>query len=124
MNSTDAHLLTLRPQIATEPAQNPAEQFQNKTLRPILKFQHQRILALFTHHLQKRKVDLNRMEILDRKQYVVQSFQKDVALRNQLVGVVLGYFTEEEWGIFLEKERELSRRLNDLLIERIQSTLG
>ncbi len=124
MKPNDTLLLALRPEVPTEPAQNPAEHFQNTTLRPILKFLHERIVALFAHHLHKRKVDLQKMDVPDRKKYVLQAFQKDQALRNQLVGCALGLLTEAEWAVFVASERELSRRLHDLLIERIKSTLN
>lgn len=124
MNTKDTNLVALRPDIYTEPTDNPAEQFQNQVLRPILKFQHQRIIAVFRHHISKRKVPLDGMAPDDQKKYVEKSFQKDLALRNQLVGVVLGLLTDEEWGTFMETERELSRRMHNLLIQRIQSTLG
>lgn len=121
MTSKDRALVALRPEIATEPTENAAEQFQNTVLRPILKFQHERIVAIFQHHLFKRKVNLHGLSPDDLKCYVEKAFQKDLALRNQLVGVVLGLMTEEEWKTFMESERELSRRLHDLLIQRIQS---
>lgn len=120
----NTNLLALRPDITSEPTDNPAEQFQNQVLRPILKFQHERIIAVFRHHVVKRKVNLEKMAPDDQKNYVEKAFQKDIALRNQLVGVVLGLLTEEEWGTFIESERELSRRMHNLLIQRIQSTLG
>lgn len=124
MDLKEENLLALRPDITTEPTDNPAEQFQNQVLRPILKFQHERIVAIFRHHILKRKVNLDGMAPDDQKSYVEKAFQKDIALRNQLVGVVLGLLTEEEWGTFIESERELSRRMHSLLIQRIQSMLG
>lgn len=124
MNIQDTKLIAMRPDIATEPTDNLAEQFQNQILRPILKFQHERIVAIFRHHVLKRKVPLDGMAPDDQKNYVDKAFQKDMALRNQLVGVVLGLLTEEEWGTFISQEKELSRRMHDLLIQRIQSTLG
>ncbi len=81
-------------------------------------------MAIFRHHVLKRKVNLDGMAPDDGKDYVEKAFQKDIALRNQLVGVVLGLLTEEEWGTFIESERELSRRMHNLLIQRLQSTLG
>ena len=124
MDLKEENLLALRPDITTEPTDNPPEQFQNQVLRPILKFQHERIVAIFRHHILKRKVNLDGMAPDDQKSYVEKAFQKDIALRNQLVGVILGLLTEEEWGTFIESERELSRRMHSLLIQRIQSTLG
>ena len=124
MTIQNTNLLALRPDITTEPTDNPAEQFQNQVLRPILKFQHTRIIAIFRHHVVKRKVNLDGMAPGDQKNYVEKAFQTDIALRNQLVGVVLGLLTEAEWSTFIESERELSRRMHNLLIQRIQSTLG
>ena len=124
MNSKDTTLVALRPDIATEPTGNPVEQFQNEVLRPILKFQHERIVALFKHHVLKHKVPLQGMASSDRKSYVEKAFQKDIALRNQVAGVVLGLMTEAEWTVFIAQEKELNRRLQNLLIQRVQSTLG
>ena len=122
MNSKDELRLLLRPKIITSPAQNPAEAFQNIVLRPILKFQHERITGIFQQHIQKRKVNLSGLSIEARKNYVGRTFQKDLALRHQLIGLALGMMTEEEWSVFLEN-KELARRLNNLLVQRIQSTL-
>ncbi|MPR35368.1 glyoxalase [Salmonirosea aquatica] len=124
MNSKDTAFIALRPQLSTEPTENPAEQFQNQVLRPILKFQHERIVAVFQHHVMKRRVPLDGMAPDDRKSYVEKAFQKDLALRNQLIGLVLGLMTTDEWATFISQEKELSRRLHDLLIQRLQSTLG
>jgi len=123
MNPKDESLLALRPQIVTSPAQNPAEAFQNTVLRPILKFQQERIAAIFQQHIQKRKVNLSGINLEARKTYVETAFQKDLALRHQLIGLALGMMTEEEWMEFSE-DKELARRLNNLLVQRIQSTLG
>lgn len=122
MNSKDELRLLLRPDIATSPAQNPAEAFQNIVLRPILKFQHERISSIFQQHIQKRKANLSGISLEARKNYVEMAFQKDLALRHQLIGLALGMMTEEEWSEFSEN-KELARRLNNLLIQRIQSTL-
>lgn len=122
MNSIDEALVALRPEIATSPAQNPAEAFQNSVLRPVLKFQHERISAIFRQHIQKRKVNLSGISLDARKNYVETAFQKDLALRHQLIGLALGMMTEKEWTEFSE-DKELARRLNNLLVQRIQSTL-
>ena len=122
MNSKDELLLALRPEIITPPAQNPAEAFQNAVLRPILKFQHERISAIFQQHLQKRKVNLSGLSLEAKKNYVETAFQKDLALRHQLIGLALGMMAGEEWSAFSE-DKELARRLNNLLVQRIQSTL-
>ncbi len=122
MNQYDASLIALRPEVVTSPAQNPAEDFQNKVLRPILKFQHERIVALFQQHLEKRKVNLSGLSPETRKNYVESTFQKDLTLRNQLIGLALGLMTQAEFEHF-NQDKALARRLNNLLVQRIQSTL-
>jgi hypothetical protein len=117
-------LLAIRPDISTLDALSPDESFQNHTLRPILKFQHELIVLLFEQHLIKRKVDIRKMEPNDRFNYVEKAFQKDIALRNQLQGIIVGLFTEEEFIQFTQAEKELSKRLLNLLVQRIQSTLS
>lgn len=122
MDQKDELLLALRPVVSTSPAQNPEEEFQNTVLRPILKFQHDRIAAIFQGHLQKRKVNLSGVSLEARKSYVETAFQKDLTLRHQLIGLALGMMTEAEWSEF-HTDKELARRLNNLLVQRIQSTL-
>ncbi|GHB62415.1 glyoxalase [Persicitalea jodogahamensis] len=122
MNQKDKWLLALRPEISTSPALNLAEEFQNSVLRPILKFQHERISALFQAHIQKRKVNLSGISLEARKDYVEAAFHKDLALRHQLIGLALALMTEKEWLAF-SSDKELARRLNNLLVQRIQSTL-
>lgn len=122
MNSKDEQLTGLRPKIETTPAENPTEAFQNEVLRPILKFQHERIAALFQQHLDKRKKNLSGLNPEVRRNYVESAFQKDLTLRNQLTGLTLGFMTQAEWEVF-ENDKEIARRLNNLLVQRIQSTL-
>lgn len=125
MNTTHTdQLLALRPEIPTLEALSPDEAFQNQTLRPILKFQHDMILQVFGQHLIKRKVDIRKMEPNDRFNYVEKAFQKDIALRNQLQGIIIGLFTEAEFSQYTQAEKELSKRLLNLLTQRIQSTLA
>ncbi len=56
------------------------------------------------------------------KSYVETAFQKDLTLRYQLIGLALGMMTEEEWTEF-SGDKELARRLNNLLVQRMQSIL-
>lgn len=117
-------LLALRPDIPTLEALSTDESFQNQTLRPILKFQHERIIQVFDQHLTRKKVNIQKMEPNDRLNYVEKAFQKDIALRNQLQGVIIGLFTNDEYNLYVASEKELSKRLLNLLTQRIQSTLA
>ncbi len=116
---------TPRPDVPTEPtATNPAEQFQNQTLRPILKQLNALITSYFRHHYPKRKVNFSRLTETDKLAYIERAMRDDTRLRLTLTGMVLGQFTAEEWAAFVPLEAEISRRIQNLLIQRLQSQVG
>ncbi len=121
-SSTDRPGLFPRPSVSTEPtAVTVAEQFQNQTLRPILKALNDLILAYYRHHLPKRKVPFARLTREDKLAHIERSVREDTRLRLMLIGMVVGQFTPEEFTTFVSEEAELTRRIANLLIQRIQS---
>ncbi|MDX2068964.1 MAG: hypothetical protein SFV55_11095 [Haliscomenobacter sp.] len=115
---------SIRPDLNLGSSQStPAEQFQNQTLRPILKFQHELLVAAFQAYIGKRHGTFFQLPAKDRLEWIKQSLQKDQSLRNTLTGMVIGYFSLEEWGRFQENEAEHSRRLIQMLIQRLQSAV-
>ncbi|WP_080240379.1 glyoxalase [Spirosoma rigui] len=120
---TNERYTPARPLVATEPtAVSTAEQFQNQTLRPILKLLDSSIQALWQHHWPKRKTPFDRLTGPEKMAYVERSVREDTRLRLQLVGMVMGHFTPDEWQTFTANEAELTRRITTLLIQRLQST--
>ncbi len=97
------------------------EHFQNTTLRPILKYQHDLMVLLFKNYIEKRKNAYFKLTPLQKLDYIQQAVKTDVAFKNRLVGLVIGHFTIEEFIIFSENETELLRRLTDLIVQRLQS---
>ncbi|TAE27605.1 MAG: glyoxalase [Cytophagales bacterium] len=112
----------MRPEITTEPtAVTVAEQFQNQTIRPILKQLNDLILAYYRHHLPKRKVPFVRLTREDKLAHIERSIRDDTRLRLTLIGMVLGQFTPDEFATFATEEAELTRRIGNLLTQRVQS---
>lgn len=121
---SESSRLALRPVIPNLlPAKSPAEQFQNDTLRPVLKLQNDLIVQLYRHFLRKRKVKFDGMSIEQRKSWISKSVSKDNRLRGILLGVVVGQFTYDELSTFIEMEREVRRRIFDLVTQRLQSQM-
>jgi hypothetical protein len=115
---------SIRPKLELDSSQStPSEQFQNQTLRPILKFQHELLVAAFRAYIDKRHGVFFQLSAKDRVEWIKHSLQKDQSLRNTLTGMVLGHFTLEEWTIFQKNEAEHSRRLIQMLIQRLQSAV-
>jgi hypothetical protein len=125
MNRED-QIVTLRPlipHIIEEKATSIAEQFQNNSLRPILKLQNQLLLRIFEQYIKKRKGVFYQLAYEKQAAYIQQSIQKDAPLRNFLIGSICGLFTIEEWQIYQQHEGELRKRLLQLLIVRLQSQI-
>ena len=119
----DSGLRQLRPKLAlpTHHA-TPEEQFQNNSLRPILKLQHDLLLVLFEHYIQKRKNTYATLSIEQKKAWIDTTLKTDQKFRNLMAGTIIGHFTADELRFYVQNEAEVTRRLCNLLIQRLQST--
>lgn len=113
--------LSIRPTVTTEPTESVSESFQNATLRPILKLQHELFLEVFRSYLSKRKKVFNQMAVHDRASYIEHTLKTDPKFKQLLIGMVLGMFTADELNAYLTNENELNRRTVTMLIERLKS---
>ena len=52
--------------------------------------------------------------------FVKLRMQKDIALRNVLVGLVLALLTEEELPFYLDHKSDLNKRIVSMLCQRIE----
>ncbi len=98
------------------------EVFQNLTLRPILKLQHDLLVAIFKHHVVVRKNAFYHLPEKSRSEYITNTLRTDLKFKSRLVGVIIGHFTLEEYTFFENNESELTRRMTDLLIQRLISS--
>ncbi len=123
----DTDLIALRPPIPTiidKNAANPAELFQNRTLRPILKLQNDLLVAVFMQYIIKRKNAFHKLTAPKKVAYIENSIRKDIKFKNLLVGVITGHFTLEEWSLFIANEGELTKRMTNLLVQRLTSQVA
>ncbi len=123
----DTAIKDLRPLIPTiidKNAVNPAELFQNRTLRPILKLQNDLLDAIFKHYIVKRKNAFHKLNAPKKVAYIENSIRRDLKLKNLLVGVITGHFTLEEWTLFIADEGELTKRMTNLLVQRLTSQVA
>ncbi len=123
--NTNERSASVRPLVATEPtAVSPAEQFQNQTIRPILKLLDDSIQTLWQHHWPKRKTPFDRFTAQEKIAYIERAVREDTRLRLTLIGMVLGHFTPDEWVVFTADEAEITRRIGSMLTQRLQSQVG
>lgn len=99
------------------------ETFQNATLRPIIKMQHDLILALFQSYIQKKKIDFITLENHKAKDKIKSIFEKDINFKNLILGIIIGHFSIEEFDIYNSNTSEFHKRIIQITVQRIQDTL-
>lgn len=99
------------------------ENFQNEILRPILKLQNDLYTSLFHAYAIRQKTDVSLLGKDKKRVFIEQSLQKDVALKNLMLGITVGLLTRDEWQFYLTESKECNRRIMTMLVERMTSQL-
>lgn len=126
MTTRDLELVDMRPEIPSAivtPAMSADEQFQNKTLRPIIKLQNDLLLAVFRNYVNKHKNVFYTLALEKRMEYIDNAIQKDIKFRNSLKGIVIGLFTVDEYECYIQNSSALNKRMMNLVIDRIKSQI-
>lgn len=126
MNQRDLHLLETRPEIwSAKVSVNTGsdEKFQNKTLRPVIKYQVDLLLMAFRNYIHKHKNAFYELSIEKRLDYVEHAIQKDIKFRNSLKGMIIGQFTLDEYNVYIQNSSALNKRMMGIVIERIQANI-
>lgn len=115
--------LNLRPSLEIEILETSTaiEQFQNQTLRPILKLQNEIYSSLFSTYAKRQKADYESLSGAKKRTFIEQSLQKDSVLKNTFIGVTIGMFTLQELETYNPESKEYNRRIITMLIERLKS---
>ncbi len=120
MDNRTKQLEIIRPVITIENKKASAlELFQNKTLRPILKFQNDLIIAVFTHYLAEHKIKMRLLTDEKKEAFIHSVLKKNLQVKNLLIGLIVGHFTVEELLFYFNAKNELNKRMVELLIKRL-----
>ncbi|MRT15900.1 glyoxalase [Vitellibacter sp. q18] len=126
METRDSVLLSLRPEIPSAKiiaGMSADECFQNKTLRPVAKLQNDLLLAVFRNYVAKHKNVFYDLTVEKRLDYIENAIHKDMKFRNSLKGLIIGQFTLEEFGIYIQNSSALNKRMMDIVKERLKSNV-
>ena len=99
------------------------ELFQNEVLRPILKMQHTITLKLFDSHIDNLGVVWNDIKKSKKIKCVENQLSKNIQFKNLVIGIVVGQFNELEMNKYLSNSREYNKRILQMTIQRIVSTI-
>lgn len=126
MSNRSHGLLQIRPQIPAakvNPNMSFDEQFQNRTLRPIIKLQNELLLAVFQNYITKHKNGFYELSLENRLVYIENAIQKDIKFRNSLKGIIIGQLTVEEYAIYIKNSSALNKRMMHMVIERLKNQI-
>lgn len=114
-------LLEIRPKlnIPNGPHTTVEEKFQNDTLRPILKLQHDYLCSVFlkSPFILKQKFENKSPD--QQRNIIVESLKANNKLKAQIIHSVVGLFTLEEFDHFMQHQSEYQKRIIAMATERI-----
>ena len=126
MNERSQKLLEIRPLLPNAkiiPGIGKDERFQNSTLRPILKFQNDLLLASFQNYIKKTKNTFYELNIEKRMGFITNALQKDIKYRNSIKGMVIGQFTVAEYEEYILNSSAYNKRIINMVIKRLQDQI-
>ena len=122
MNDRKNILLKIRPEIKKNKLFaniSEEEKFQNKTLRPILKFQNNLLVELFVNYLEKNKNLFFELSTELKEEFIENIINKDQKFK----ALIIGYFTMDEFKFYLSKSNSVNKRLYSLVSIRLKDQI-
>lgn len=99
------------------------EHFQNKVLRPILKFQNEVILLKFKNVCRTYKSSFFNFSENEKKKYIENILLKDKKIRFTFIGLIIGLLSSNEFLFYLKYSSKINKRIISILIKRLIDNL-
>lgn len=118
--------MSIRPKIQfVAPIGNGSreEKFQNLTLRPIIKLQHDLLVAFLQSHLRKTKVDVSKLNPFQKNELLGNLFRNDGRFKLELRGLIIGHFTLSEYEDYQTMASNINRRMVAMIKDRLLSAI-
>lgn len=100
------------------------EKFQNEVIRPVIKMQHDLLIASFQNYLQKRKIDFSSLNDQKKRSKISSIFKTDNNYKNLVLGFILGQFSMEEFSFYSGNPSEINRRILQIVTQRIKESIS
>ena len=118
----DLNLVKMRPEIKgaiIHANMSFDEQFQNATLRPVIKLQNDLLLAVFKNYILNRKNVFYELSPEKQIDYIDHAIHKDMKFRNSVKGMIIGQFTIDEYANYIKNSSALNKRMMNLVMQRL-----
>lgn len=125
MEARDTLIHGIRPTIASNhpDTMSEFENFQNRTLRPILKLQNDIIVTIAKDTLQKRKKRIDRSSSAAMTLALRQWLREDHKTKDALTHLVVALLDSSELEYYLRNSSVIRKRIASMLTERIVDQL-
>jgi len=100
---------------------SPEEKFQNESLRPVIKLQHDLIVCYFDDYLNRKKIKFIEFDATKKLEVISQVFSRDNQLKSDFRGMIVGLFTLEEFKVYLKMPSPINKRINSIIQQRVIS---
>ena len=111
------------PKTLLDNARTEAEDFQNRVLRPIIKMQSDLLIVHVNSKLESLSVQFSTLTKDEQTHYLTQLFMKDIAFKREVIGMILGHLTLEEYRTYAGLTKELNRRIVQIILQRATDIL-
>lgn len=96
----------------------PEEDFQNKVLRPIIKMQSDLLIVHVQNKLLSNKIAFSSISAAKKETVLNGLFSNDQAFKREIIGMVIGQFTLDEYEIYIGFNKEINRRITQIVVNR------
>lgn len=97
---------------------NPAEDFQNKVLRPVIKMKSELLIAHLNAKLVALKVNFNHLSKEKQEETLRNIFAKDQSYKREIIGMVIGNFSVKEHETYVPLNTEINKRIVQIVLNR------
>jgi len=100
------------------------EYFQNITIRPIIKMQHDLLILSLSNYLKKRKIIIEGLSENQIKDKINAIINKDISYRNICLGFIIGHFSSKEYIYYLSCSSKIHKRIIKIIQKRFLDSLN
>ncbi|MEO9572042.1 MAG: glyoxalase [Polaribacter sp.] len=99
------------------------EKFQNEVLRPVIKMQHNVLVASFNNYLRSKKIDFLGLSEQKKRSKITSIYKTDNNFKNITIGMIIGHFSMNEFNFYNQNSSEINRRILQIITQRIKDSI-
>jgi hypothetical protein len=103
---------------------NLGDHFLQTTVLPIMDLQESFIQMIFNVHLQERDIEIPLVEPFRQRLIIENLIEKNEALKNRLMGCILGLFTRQELEEYHKRIRSLEGKIVQMISRKIENNIS